>query len=250
MNEEAGQRGLRRDAVRSLVWSATLLGLAATGLGTALGLSPWFALKAVCLFVLACWLIMKGLRAHGPHRHFGGANRITLGRLSLVLLLAAALGEAAVATPAWAWAGVVVATTAALLDAADGPLARSQHLASAFGARFDMETDALLILVLCVLLLQFGKAGPWVLAAGLMRYAFVAAAWVWPWLAGPLSPSLRRKAVCVLQIVSLIVCLGPVIPVAWSTAIAAVSLAALTYSFAVDVAKLARARHQPVEALP
>ena len=45
--------------------------------------------------------------------------------------------------------------------------------ASSFGARFDMETDALLILVLAALVWQHGKAGPWILAAGLMRYAFV-----------------------------------------------------------------------------
>ena len=39
-----------------------------------------------------------------------------------------------------------------------------------------METDAAFTLVLCALVLQAGQAGPWVLAAGLMRYAFVAAA--------------------------------------------------------------------------
>ena len=85
-------------------------------------------------------------------------------------------------------------------------------LASEFGARFDMETDALLMLVLCLLVLHFGKAGAWVLAAGVMRYAFVLAARLWPWLARPLPPSRRRKAVCVVQITSLIVCLGPIVP--------------------------------------
>ena len=46
-----------------------------------------------------------------------------------------------------------------------------------------METDALLVLVLCLLVLHFDKAGAWILAAGLMRYAFVLATKLWPWLA-------------------------------------------------------------------
>jgi phosphatidylglycerophosphate synthase len=141
-----------------------------------------------------------------------------------------------------AWVAIVVATSAALLDALDGPLARSQALASEFGARFDMETDALLVLVLSLLVLRFDKAGSWILAAGLMRYAFVLAAVAWPWMARPLPPSLRRKAVCVAQITSLIVCLGPVIDPAWSRALAAASLAALSASFAADLAWLARRR--------
>ena len=46
--------------------------------------------------------------------------------------------------------------------------------ASAFGARFDMETDAALILILSLLVWQHGKAGAGSLRCGLMRYAFVA----------------------------------------------------------------------------
>ena len=51
-------------------------------------------------------------------------------------------------------------------------------MTSAFGARFDMEVDALLIQVLAVLAWQWDKAGPWVLMSGLLRYVFVAAGWV------------------------------------------------------------------------
>ena len=42
-------------------------------------------------------------------------------------------------------------------------------MVSAFGARFDMETDALLILALSVLVWRHAKAGAWVLASGLLR---------------------------------------------------------------------------------
>ena len=44
------------------------------------------------------------------------------------------------------------------------------------------------------------RRAPGCSALGLMRYAFVAAGWRWPALARPLPPSLRRKAVCVLQV--------------------------------------------------
>ncbi|MEJ1964856.1 MAG: CDP-alcohol phosphatidyltransferase family protein [Gammaproteobacteria bacterium] len=60
----------------------------------------------------------------------------------------------------------VTAAIAASLDGIDGWLARSRHTASDFGARFDMETDAVLILALAALAWQFDKAGVWVLLSG------------------------------------------------------------------------------------
>jgi phosphatidylglycerophosphate synthase len=238
---------LRRDARRDLLAAALLLGLAAAGLGTWAGFAPRYAVFALGLFGVAAAVWWRGLAWH-PHARFGPANRVTLGRLAAVALFAALSAEMAMQPlpdpDRMAWGLVVLATLAAVADAADGPLARASGMASAFGARFDMETDALLILVLCVLIVQFGKAGPWVLAAGLMRYAFVAAAALprWRWLNGPLPPSLRRKAVCVGLIVVLIVCLGPVIPGGASAALAAAGVAAVAWSFAVDIVWLARAR--------
>jgi phosphatidylglycerophosphate synthase len=246
--DAAGSAGtaLQRDTARvlglvALVLVAAALLVGALPLATPLG--AWYAPKALAVFTLGAACVWRALPAHAPHARFGPGNGVTTLRLAMVALLAAGVGEPATRAPVLAWAAVVLATVAALLDAVDGPLARRRQLASSFGARFDMETDAFLILVLSVLVLQFGKAGAWVLAAGAMRYAFVLAAGVWPWLAAPLPPSMRRKTVCVVQIVMLIVCLGPIIPLAWSSAIAAVGLAALVYSFGVDIVWLARKRH-------
>jgi phosphatidylglycerophosphate synthase len=235
---------LRRQWLREALIAAVLLGLATAGAGALAGLSPWLAPKALALFGVAAWLVWRSLGEH-PHRAFGGANRVTVLRLALTLGLAACLGEPVAARPEVAWVFVVVATVAAVLDAADGPLARASGLASDFGARFDMETDAFLLLVLALLLVQLDKTGAWVLLCGLLRYAFVAAMSACIWLARPLPPSLRRKTVCVAQIVVLIVGLGPIISRSFASAIAALGLAALLYSFAADVAWLARARHQP-----
>jgi len=235
---------LRRDAWREALPCLLLLTLLATAVKAGLMLGPWFVPKAVALFAAAFTLVLHRLPAHAPHARFGAANRVTLIRLGLVALLAALVGEAPADDERLAWGAIVVATTAALLDALDGPLARAGGLASEFGARFDMECDALLVLVLCLLVLHFDKAGAWILAAGSMRYAFVLAARPWPWLGRPLPPSLRRKTVCVAQITSLIVCLGPIVAPAWSRDIAAVSLVALSASFAADVLWLARRRER------
>lgn len=169
------------------------------------------------------------------------ANSVTAARALMVG--AVAVAGLAWPTPRTASAIVAVGTVAALLDLVDGWIARRTGTASAFGARFDMEVDAAFILVLSALLWRFGIAGPWVLASGLMRYAFVAAAGPWPWLNHPLPPSRRRQTVCVVQIVALLVALAPIVPVPFGTVAAAVGLAALAWSFAVDVAWLARARH-------
>jgi phosphatidylglycerophosphate synthase len=169
---------------------------------------------------------------------FGAANSVTVVRAALVALLLALLGVPATAELSWLLVGLSGA--AAVLDSVDGPLARGRGEASAFGARFDMETDALLILVLAAHVWQHGKAGAWILLAGLLRYVFVAAGYAAPWLGAPLRPSVRRQTVCVMQIVSLIGALVPLIVLPWSAALALAGLVLLVWSFGVDLLWLKR----------
>lgn len=182
-------------------------------------------------------VMLAGIGSH-PQARFGAANRVTLGRAALVSLLAAAIAQ----QPSPALGAAIAATSlvAALLDGVDGWLARRSGTASRFGARFDMEIDALLILVLSVLVWRHGRAGMWILLAGLLRYLFVAAGWLLPWLRKPLPPSVRRQAICVVQIGGLILAMAPFVPRETGVAAAAISLAALAGSFAVDTAWLAR----------
>ena len=221
--------------------AAAAAGLAAAELTAALAtralqLSSGFVFTAGAIFLASMLVATARLAGHHPHPRFGAANTVTSVRVALVALLAAALGEGATASLAWAATAVAILTSA--LDGLDGWLARRSTLASAFGARFDMETDALLIMVLSALAWRWERAGVWVLACGLMRYVFVAAAWVWPWLARPLPPSLRRKAVCVVQIVGLAIIVAPVVMPPLSAWLAAGTLIVLAWSFAVDVAWL------------
>ena len=206
------------------------------------------AAVAAGVYLFSLGLVWRGLHWHRGasgqvHGRFGAANATTLSRLVLVCwLLACGLAQAFTAPQA---AVLAVAVVAAALDAVDGPLARAGGLQSDFGARFAMETDALLVLVLSLLVWRAGITGPWVLASGLLRYLFVALAWGLPWLARPLLPSLRRKAVCVLQIVALLVALIPGLAPDVAAVSALLGLSMLFVSFGIDVAWLAARRHWP-----
>jgi len=184
------------------------------------------------LFAAIAGFSMGFLQRHHPFTRFGAANQITVLRAILVSLVAALVGEARV--PAIASGAVAASIAAIALDGIDGWLARRAGIASAFGARFDMEIDALLILALAVLAWRHDKAGGWVLASGLLRYAFVAGGAAAPWLRAGLEPSRRRQAICVVQIAALAMVMLPAIQPPLSTAIAAAALAALAYSFLVD----------------
>jgi phosphatidylglycerophosphate synthase len=178
------------------------------------------------------------LRRTYPHGSFGLCNAVTLARLVIVTALAASL----FAGGTEAWPVVALAAIALALDGVDGWLARRGGLVSAFGARFDMETDSAFALVLSLHALATGAAGPVVLVLGVMRYAFVAAAALLPWLNGPLPERFSRKAVCVLQIATLIVIQVPGIPSGMAAALVALAAAALVWSFGLDIALLWRER--------
>ena len=85
------------------------------------------------------------------------------------------------------------------------------------------------------------KVGSWVLLIGGLRYLFVLGGLVWQPLRGALPDSLRRKTVCVVQGIVLVVCIAPVIGPAPATGLAATALLVLVYSFVVDTWWLARA---------
>ena len=119
-------------------------------------------------------------------------------------------------------------------------IARISGLQSAFGARFDMEVDALFILVLCVLVFEQDKAGIWIIAIGAMRYVFVVSGWLIAPLNRQLPPSKRRQTVCVIQVVVLIGCLAPILERPTTTVLALAALCLLAYSFARDIHWLLR----------
>lgn len=193
---------------------------------------PPSVLTAAAVYLVMATLVLTGFS--GQRSGLGWANRITLVRGVLVCVLAGGLAAPeAMAERTWVIAGL--ALTALVLDGLDGWLARRTATTSAFGARFDMELDAFLILVLCMNLVALEQVGAWALAVGAMRYVFLLAGWRWRWLAAPLPESRRRKSVCVWQVLALMIALIPVTGPTESKWLVATALAALAGSFAVDI---------------
>ena len=217
------------------VVSTTGIGLAA---GAGLEIGVLYPLTAMAVFLALMAAVLQVAGDQHPYPRFGPANYITTIRATLVALVAGLIGYPA--TPLVLWSVVVLAGTMGALDGLDGWLARRTRMVSVFGARFDMETDALLVLVLSVLVWQHEKAGAWVLLCGLMRYTFVASGFLLPWLARPLRSTRRGKTVAVGQLLGLSLALAPVVPAPSSAIVAAGALTALVWSFAIDVHWLSR----------
>lgn len=201
-----------------------LMTWAAIGLGATGGLAGMVAVGG------GIWLVLHFLRRSYPHDRLGGCNLVTMTRLALVAALLGAIAEGGLS----GWPVVGVASLALALDGVDGWLARRSGLASEFGGRFDLEVDAALALVLAVLALQSPHYGPAVLVLGVMRYLFVAAGMLMPWMRAELPYSQRRRVICVVQLAALIALHLPLADtglLAWGARLAAV---ALVWSFAVD----------------
>ena len=191
--------------------------------------------QALGLYAGLCALVLATVPPDLPGRGLGAANRVTLGRAMVTLPVAALIGQPAIHHDGGHWWVIVLSTGVMITDGFDGWTARRTGTATAFGARFDMELDSVLMLALALLLASSGKVGAWVIAAGVPRYLFVAAGWLYPPLTAPLPPSRRRQTVCVVQGIALLVALGPIIPPPAAVAAALLGLAALVYSFGVDV---------------
>jgi phosphatidylglycerophosphate synthase len=224
---------LARFAALSLCFAALAGAVGGWLTGTGFGAS----VAAVGFAALAV-VAGQGLWRHYPHDRLGGCNVVTLFRAALIAGVAAVLTQ-----PAQGWALAVVAAVALALDGVDGKLARASGLVSDFGARFDMEVDSIFALVMALIVWLSGTVGVWVLVLGVMRYLWVAAGWILPWLNGPLPEQvMRRKTVCVIQIAALAALLTPVLTGHLAAAVAAVASAALLWSFGSDVIWLWRRR--------
>lgn len=237
---------LRTSALRLLAAALAATAAAGVALAQALGLDGGYVAASLLVATLGAAAVLRHLPGRHPHPRFGPANAVTLAR-AVPVVLVAGLVVAPASTAAAAFAACAGAL-ATLLDGLDGRLARRHGVESAFGARFDMEVDALLVMALAVLAWRWDRAGAWVLLAGLMRYLFVAAGTLAPWLRRPLPPRWRRQAVCVVQIVVLLLVVAPLLPASASAPLAFAGLLVLAASFAVDIAWLARRARMPLEA--
>jgi phosphatidylglycerophosphate synthase len=139
---------------------------------------------------------------------------------------------------------VTLASVALLTDFVDGRIARAFDQVTPFGAAFDMEVDAFLILVLSLYVVP--TVGPVALLIGFARYLLATAAAVWPWLNGSTPPRRWAKVVAAVQGIVLTVVAADVLPRGVAYAAVLGALALLTESFAHQVVVLWRLRHARV----
>jgi phosphatidylglycerophosphate synthase len=170
------------------------------------------------------------------HAHrLGPADRVTMVRAGLTCLVAALAthpdGDRTAVILLTAFASVAL-----VLDGVDGWVARRTGTASAFGARFDMEVDALLVLVLSVHVAR--GLGAWVLLIGAARYLLLAATAAWPWLTRELPPRHWAKVVAVVQGVVLVAAGSGLLPAVVATVAVIVALLLLAESFGHQVVEL------------
>jgi len=126
---------------------------------------PLATIGALCLVST-----LVALARHRRPRSFM-PTLVTLGRGLLTCVL---IGEGA------AFSGETIAVCITVvfgLDGLDGLLARRMDSVSVLGERLDMETDALLVMGSCFLLVLHSELGLWALTGGVLRYAYVLVIW-------------------------------------------------------------------------
>ncbi|WP_374975397.1 CDP-alcohol phosphatidyltransferase family protein [Microbacterium trichothecenolyticum] len=214
--------------------AAGIAGLAAIGQATPLTPAAWAA--GLGYLVVSTALLVRGIR-RGRVERFGPANAVTATRSMLVGLVTALVATSFAHDVPTALLVTIVAVALAL-DGVDGYVARRTRSESELGGRFDMEVDAFLLLVLCVYDARY--VGWWVLAIGLLRYAFVVAGFVLPWMQQTLPPRYWRKVVTAACGVALTVVASQLLPAAGNVLVAAAALLLVLESFGRDVIWLVR----------
>jgi len=216
---------------------AQVLVLGAFAVTIGLGRPGW-VVGVVCA-VVANGVLANGIAHHRVER-LGPAMWVTLARVTLGVAVAALAVEAVAHRPHTALL-VGGASTAIVLDAVDGWLARRTATSSELGARFDGEADAFLIVVLSAYVAR--SVGWWVLAIGLLRYVFLIGEWTLTWMRAQLPARQWRKVVAATQAIVLTVAGADVLPQSVASAAVAGALVLLVESFGRDTWWLWRHRH-------
>lgn len=212
-----------------------VLGAAAVAAIWAVDELPAIGWLAALAYLTASNALLLGALQRRRASRLGWANVVTATRSTLVAIITGLVAASFVEPiPVPVLIGLVV--PALVLDAVDGWVARRTGSITELGARFDMEVDAFLLLVLSAYVAQI--VGPWVLVIGLMRYVFVAAGWMLPWLRGQLPPRYWRKVVTAVQGIALTLAASGLVP-ELADVFVGVALVLLVESFGRDVVWLA-----------
>ena len=242
-HEERTDRTVQKVHLAPL-WSsaAGAAGLALIGWLSGLSAAGWLA--GLLYLGVSNALLARGLRRRRTAR-FGPANAVTAVRSTLVALVTA-LVATSFTDPISVTLLLGLAIPALALDALDGWVARRTGTISELGARFDMEVDAFLLLALAAYVAP--RVGWWVIIIGMLRYAFVVAGWMLPWMRAQLPDRHWRKVVTAAAGIALAIAASGLMPWWVEHAACLLALALLIESFGRDVLWLVVHREQAAEA--
>ncbi|MGM0591595.1 MAG: CDP-alcohol phosphatidyltransferase family protein [Halobacteriota archaeon] len=218
MSEPATGRLRRRTAVVALAFGGATLAAAAVVTRFSDAAAWWVPLSGVTLSA-ELWLLYRNLdrnHAHGTDdlfERFGPATTLTLVRGLLLAWLAGFLQLPWPEGPL-AWAPALLYGLAAVLDYADGTLARLTDRVTVLGERLDVEFDALGLLVAPLVGVVGGQIPWWYLSVSVARYAFVAAVRLRRWRGlsvSDLPPRASRRILAGSQMAFVALALSPVI---------------------------------------
>jgi phosphatidylglycerophosphate synthase len=220
-------RAIRQRAV-AVVHALSMAGAAAAAVAS--GRPLWFSAGGVAsIFV---WVVLAD-RPWARGELATLANLVTACRAGATAALPVLHGELAPLAFTLLLVGLLA------VDGVDGAIARRTGRSTAFGGRLDLETDAFLTLMMCLLLLHAGLVGGWVLVAGMWRYVYAAFVAVVP-ARGEEPRSRLGRYVAGTLIVSLAsgFLLGP----RWAPPVVAIGTALVSYSFLRSLAWSLRRR--------
>lgn len=212
------------DWLRQWSFVHALLMLAATVLSVALPKPQLVPVTGLLSFMVLVSLGMK----NSSFRHIiQPANGLTQVRLGIILFLGAR-------GAAWSEFWIVAAGLVLILaDGLDGWVARKTYKESELGEFLDKETDALYVLVLCLLLVTRSMLGAWILVNGLLRYVFVVSLLVLKPVRTKEDRTLRARRIHTFVLL-LLLALFIIPQTAW-VLFAAGATGLLLFSFAVDI---------------
>jgi len=188
-------------------WLLAACGPALLGAAFVGWLLSWLSASTAAL----CFLFLAALIArYSRTRDLRVADLVTLARGLGVCFIAGFTLQALAGGLArnGVLAMIIMGTLCLTLDGVDGRVARARGEATAFGARFDVETDAAMLIVLSIAVAALGIAGWWVLVIGALRYGYIAASLIVPALRTPLPYRYSGKVIAVVQAIALLAALA------------------------------------------
>ena len=183
--------------------------------------APW---PAGVVALASFGALLARARSEWADRRRIAPNTVTASRLLIIVAMSAFMHG----VEGTIWVSAVIGIF--VLDYVDGWLARRANAATAFGAHFDMETDAFVVVVVVLELFTRGQLGVWVLTTGVLRYVYVLMIALLPPPGGEMPRSTLGRNAFGALIIGLSVALA--FPDAVGSAGAAIGTSAVTLSFA------------------